>query len=76
VYNLFRQLGLRHVFVVPRASRVIGMITRKDLLFEDNEDSGPVELQSTSVRGRHRGDSRVRTRNPDIGSPLLNGLLD
>ena len=34
VYNLFRQLGLRHVFVVPRASRVVGMITRKDLLFE------------------------------------------
>ena len=34
VYNLFRQLGLRHIFVVPRASRVIGMITRKDLLIE------------------------------------------
>ena len=32
VYNLFRQLGLRHIFVVPRASRAIGMITRKDLL--------------------------------------------
>ncbi|XP_076914675.1 chloride channel protein CLC-d-like isoform X2 [Bidens hawaiensis] len=48
VYNLFRQLGLRHIFVVPRASRVIGMITRKDLLFEDNEDSASVELQSTS----------------------------
>lgn len=34
VYNLFRQLGLRHIFVVPRPSRVIGMITRKDLLLE------------------------------------------
>lgn len=34
VYYLFRQLGLRHIFVVPRASRVIGMITRKDLLIE------------------------------------------
>ncbi|KAF3776378.1 Chloride channel protein [Nymphaea thermarum] len=34
VYNLFRQLGLRHIFVVPRASRVIGLITRKDLLRE------------------------------------------
>ncbi|CAI9262351.1 unnamed protein product [Lactuca saligna] len=32
--NLFRQLGLMHIFVVPRASRVIGMITRKDLIFE------------------------------------------
>ncbi|CAI9118521.1 OLC1v1020104C1 [Oldenlandia corymbosa var. corymbosa] len=48
VYNLFRQLGLRHIFVVPRASRVIGMITRKDLLIEDAEDSAAVELQSTS----------------------------
>lgn len=34
VYNLFRELGLRHIFVVPRASRVIGLITRKDLLIE------------------------------------------
>ncbi|KAL7590889.1 chloride channel protein CLC-d isoform X1 [Lactuca sativa] len=76
VYNLFRQLGLRHIFVVPRASRVIGMITRKDLIFEDNDDSGSVELQSTSVRGRHRGGNRVRTRNPDVGHPLLNGLLE
>ncbi|KAK9076896.1 hypothetical protein SSX86_005231 [Deinandra increscens subsp. villosa] len=75
VYNLFRQLGLRHIFVVPRASRVIGMITRKDLLFEDNDDSAPVELQSTSVRGERAG-SRSRRRNSDIGSPLLNGLLE
>ncbi|KAM0014489.1 putative CBS domain, chloride channel, voltage gated, chloride channel, core [Helianthus debilis subsp. tardiflorus] len=76
VYNLFRQLGLRHIFVVPRASRVIGMITRKDLLFEDNEDSGSVELQSTSVRGEERAASRVRRRNSEVGSPLLNGLLE
>ncbi|CAK9142524.1 unnamed protein product [Ilex paraguariensis] len=48
VYNLFRQLGLRHIFVVPRASRVIGMLTRKDLLIEETEDSTAVELQSTS----------------------------
>jgi chloride channel 7 len=34
VYNLFRQLGLRHIFVVPRPSRAIGLITRKDLLLE------------------------------------------
>lgn len=34
VYNLFRQLGLRHLFVVPRPSRVLGLITRKDLLIE------------------------------------------
>lgn len=36
VYNLFRQLGLRHVCVIPRPSSVIGIITRKDLLSEVN----------------------------------------
>ncbi|XP_042475968.1 chloride channel protein CLC-d isoform X3 [Macadamia integrifolia] len=50
VYNLFRQLGLRHIFVVPRPSRVIGLITRKDLLIEENVDPDTLELQSTSVR--------------------------
>ncbi|PKI59214.1 hypothetical protein CRG98_020377 [Punica granatum] len=51
VYNLFRQLGLRHIFVVPRASRVIGLITRKDLMIEEeNGELDNVELQSTSVR--------------------------
>lgn len=48
VYNLFRQLGLRHLLVVPRASHVIGMITRKDLLIEDSDDLASLELQSTS----------------------------
>ncbi|GMH08419.1 hypothetical protein Nepgr_010259 [Nepenthes gracilis] len=51
VYNLFRQLGLRHVFVVPRPSHIIGLITRKDLLIEDSGDSATVELQSTSSSG-------------------------
>ncbi|GAY42556.1 hypothetical protein CUMW_067830 [Citrus unshiu] len=70
VYNLFRQLGLRHIFVVPRASRVIGLITRKDLLIEDGEDSTTVELQSTSRR-----DKSLLTRNTEAELPLLNGLL-
>lgn len=48
VYNLFRQLGLRHIFVVPRASHVIGLITRKDLLLEGYDESATIELQSTS----------------------------
>lgn len=48
VYNLFRQLGLRHIFVVPRPSRVIGLITRKDLLLEEEDSLATVELQSTS----------------------------
>ncbi|XWS08148.1 hypothetical protein CRYUN_Cryun41cG0055400 [Craigia yunnanensis] len=34
IYNLFCQPGLRHIFVVPRASYMIGVITRKDLLIE------------------------------------------
>ncbi|CAL9063068.1 unnamed protein product [Musa banksii] len=34
VYNLFRQLGLRHIFVVPCPSHLIGLVTRKDLLIE------------------------------------------
>lgn len=77
VYNLFRQLGLRHIFVVPHPSRVLGMITRKDLLlevpdvlitddywmplliyiliqlyfmFQENDSSATMELQSSSVR--------------------------
>ncbi|KAJ6721563.1 CHLORIDE CHANNEL PROTEIN CLC FAMILY MEMBER [Salix viminalis] len=73
VYNLFRQLGLRHIFVVPRASRVVGMITREDLLIEDSEDPASVELHSTSVRG-HRQYSMI-SRNVDVERPLLNGLL-
>ncbi|XP_023637116.1 chloride channel protein CLC-d isoform X2 [Capsella rubella] len=50
VYNLFRQLGLRHLFVVPRPSRVIGLITRKDLLIEENGESSAVELQQSTSR--------------------------
>ncbi|XP_078435555.1 chloride channel D isoform X2 [Wolffia australiana] len=48
VYNLFRQLGLRHIFVIPRAPHVVGLITRKDLLNEETVESDPVELQSAS----------------------------
>ncbi|KAL0323585.1 UNVERIFIED_CONTAM: Chloride channel protein CLC-d [Sesamum angustifolium] len=69
-YNLFRQLGLRHLLVVPHASRVVGMITRKDLLIEDNEDTAGVELQTTSVRD-HQGDRRLSRGKPDTEQPLL-----
>ncbi|CAI9285766.1 unnamed protein product [Lactuca saligna] len=42
-------IGLQNLYN-PRASRLIGMITRKDLIFEQaNNDSGSVELHSTSV---------------------------
>ncbi|CAM6082441.1 unnamed protein product [Calypogeia fissa] len=52
VYNLFRQLGLRHVCVIPRPSSVIGIITRKDLLSEEMEDRDPIEAGIS--RGRYR----------------------
>ncbi|GER25091.1 chloride channel clc [Striga asiatica] len=71
VYNLFRQLGLRHILVVPRASRVVGMITRKDLLIEENDDTATFELQSTSVRDPH--DDRRRKMTAE--QPLLDRFL-
>lgn len=74
VYNLFRQLGLRHLLVVPRPSRVVGVITRKDLILEDNDDPAAVELQSTSVRGT-QSNHRVIKRKGDARQPLLDGLL-
>ncbi|KAL8171357.1 hypothetical protein V2J09_023161 [Rumex salicifolius] len=73
-YNLFRQLGLRHLLVIPRPSRVIGVITRQDLLIQEDEDMSTVELQSTSVRGE-RLSRRLTTRNADAEQPLLNGLI-
>eukprot|EP00252_Welwitschia_mirabilis_P002647 TRINITY_DN12597_c0_g1_i1.p1 TRINITY_DN12597_c0_g1~~TRINITY_DN12597_c0_g1_i1.p1 ORF type:complete len:280 (-),score=58.48 TRINITY_DN12597_c0_g1_i1:54-818(-) len=50
VYNIFRQLGLRHIFVVPRPSRILGVITRKDLLLPENQDRDSKELPQVSVR--------------------------
>jgi hypothetical protein len=44
VHYLFRQLGLRHICVVPRPSQVVGVITRKDLL---------PEVQHPSLRTNH-----------------------
>ncbi|XP_051129565.1 chloride channel protein CLC-d [Andrographis paniculata] len=74
VYNLFRQLGLRHILVVPRASRVIGMVTRKDLLIEDSEDNSAVELQSTRVREQQHH-NRLSRRRAGPEQPLLDGLI-
>ncbi|MQM17182.1 hypothetical protein Taro_050150 [Colocasia esculenta] len=74
VYNLFRQLGLRHIFVVPRASHVIGLITRKDLLIEETKDPATVELQSPSVRPHHK-DGKNLGRHVHPEQPLLDGLL-
>ncbi|MCO5557006.1 hypothetical protein L7F22_010561 [Adiantum nelumboides] len=49
VYNLFRQLGLRHVLVVPRPSQVVGVITRKDLISEPSEDKEVQELSAVRM---------------------------
>lgn len=34
-YRQFRTLGLRHMFVAPERPRVVGMLTRKDLILEN-----------------------------------------
>jgi hypothetical protein len=39
VHTMFRQLGLRHLAVIPRASSVVGVITRHDLLPEALEET-------------------------------------
>ncbi|KAJ0982306.1 hypothetical protein J5N97_010561 [Dioscorea zingiberensis] len=74
VYNLFRQLGLRHIFVVPQPSRIVGLITRKDLLLEEDQDSATVELQSTSVRAPQVGRT-LRWHVHSDQQPLLDSLL-
>ncbi|KAL3641995.1 hypothetical protein CASFOL_012810 [Castilleja foliolosa] len=73
VYNLFRQLGLRHILVVPRASRVVGMISRKDLLIEDNEETAALELQSTSWD--HQDERRLSRRKRTAEQSLLDEFL-
>ncbi|CAA6653621.1 unnamed protein product [Spirodela intermedia] len=75
VYNLFRQLGLRHIFVVPRAPHVVGLITRKDLLAEETEASATVELQPASVRAPHREPRNVGRHAQHLEGPLLDSLL-
>ncbi len=32
VYRVFRNLGLRHIFILDHHSRVVGLVTRKDLV--------------------------------------------
>nr|GMD83655.1 chloride channel protein CLC-D [Ipomoea batatas] len=49
------------------------MITRKDLLLEDNDDSTVVELQSNSVRGLQgrKREIMMGSSDTDTGQPLL-----
>lgn len=51
-YRLFRTMGLRHLFVVSSRPRIIGLLTRKDVIKENamlvlgekaNMETGKVE---------------------------------
>ena len=34
-YHLFRAMGLRHLFVIPEEPKVVGVLTRKDVMKEN-----------------------------------------
>jgi len=34
-YHLFRAMGLRHLFVIPTEPKVVGLLTRKDVIKEN-----------------------------------------
>ena len=51
VYSLFRQLGLRHVYVVHRPQTVIGVISRKDLIPDILHQKYPSHLTHVSSSG-------------------------
>jgi len=56
VHALFRGLGLRHLFVIKRVEKVIGVITRKDLLPEFCEQRHHTKMISHEER-RERSSS-------------------
>jgi len=60
VYALFRSLGLRHLFVIKRVEKVVGVITRKDLLYEFAEQRH--KTQSTSAETRSARSQNIRQR--------------
>jgi hypothetical protein len=60
VYRVFRNLGLRHIFILDHHSRVVGLVTRKDLvhttlerLWHEHDDS------STAKTGTYNDVSAV-----------------
>merc|ERR1712046_219828 len=56
VYALFRGLGLRHLFVIKRVEKVVGIITRKDLLPEFAEQRHKTRASKPEER-RERSNS-------------------
>jgi len=56
VYALFRGLGLRHLFVIKRVEKVVGIITRKDLLPEFAEQRHKTRSSNPEQR-RERSNS-------------------
>eukprot|EP00850_Spirogloea_muscicola_P011972 SM000076S21793 [mRNA] locus=s76:235730:243321:- [translate_table: standard] len=56
-YMLFRQLGLRHLCVVPKPLGVLGVITRKDLLHEVLEERIPDAAHNLPQKGLNKAPS-------------------
>lgn len=49
-YQLFRSLGLRHLFVQDERGKVVGVITRKDLILIEDEDGHDVMTASSTKK--------------------------
>jgi len=60
VYALFRSLGIRHLFVIKRVEKVIGVLTRKDLLPEFAEQR--LETKASSGHERRERSDSLRSR--------------
>ncbi|CAD7699480.1 unnamed protein product, partial [Ostreobium quekettii] len=52
-HRLFRTMGLRHLFVVPPAPMVVGMLTRKDIIRE-NAIVALEEKANLEIRRKHK----------------------
>eukprot|EP00271_Cylindrocystis_brebissonii_P004752 TRINITY_DN16591_c0_g1_i1.p1 TRINITY_DN16591_c0_g1~~TRINITY_DN16591_c0_g1_i1.p1 ORF type:complete len:534 (+),score=97.56 TRINITY_DN16591_c0_g1_i1:171-1604(+) len=74
VYTLFRQLGLRHLCVVERVPRVVGLITRKDLLSENLEARREeLEMHRQGLGGGEASQQQVEDGRSRVGPILRQG---
>jgi len=72
VYSLFRNMALRHLFVIKRVEKAVGIITRKDLLHEFSEQRHETLRESTQVERQERSTElreRKRETNEVTWSP-------